>query len=170
MNLEDDSHQSSSVAPDPCPARDPWALARADYLAGGSATEVCERHGLSVSTLRWRARHEGWRRADFRESPVDAPFTERVSLDDPDADVTWDGKAPAADLATSAWLHAQSAIRRGKMIEARGWVRLHRELSDIARHEAKEAKAAASPHRGQFSAALEHSRAKLMESLRATME
>lgn len=29
-----------------------WAAARADYLAGGTAAEVCERHSLSPSTFR----------------------------------------------------------------------------------------------------------------------
>ncbi|WP_262423223.1 hypothetical protein, partial [Brevundimonas denitrificans] len=45
-------------------ARARWAAAKADYLAGGGAPEVCERHGLSLRTFRWRASKEGWRRAD----------------------------------------------------------------------------------------------------------
>lgn len=148
-----------------------WSAARADYLAGGSATEVCERHGLSLSTFRWRARNEGWRRADQPETPVDAPF---VDLEPDDEDWTpppydpfglesadardphrldplspltaLDDDPPAADiyetplqLAELAWAHAARAVRRGRMIEARGWTRLHRELAATRRPTAEEA-------------------------------
>ena len=148
-----------------------WSAARADYLAGGSATEVCERHGLSLSTFRWRARNEGWRRADQPETPVDAPF---VDLEPDDEDwtpppydpfglesagagdphrldplaplTTLDDDPPAADiyetplqLAELAWAHAARAVRRGRMIEARGWTRLHRELAATRRSTAEEA-------------------------------
>ncbi len=152
MNLHHDTPENTATTSGHAP--DPWALARADYLAGGSATEVCERHGLSVSTLRWRARNEGWRRADFRESPIDTPFA--APDDDADEDdIDWNGKAPASDLAISAWLHAQAAIRRGRMIEARGWVRLHRDLSDAARREAAAARYAPSPAVEKASAAIQ---------------
>jgi len=143
-----------------------WAAARADYLAGGSASEVCERHSLPLSTFRWRAQQEGWRRLD---QPAAAPF--HVS-DDPGDYRNWmpasapmddapaDGDAPldpasfpadatpltsssqdqdgddglpaAADLCEKAWWNAARAIRQGRMIEARGWTRLHKELAAIA--------------------------------------
>jgi hypothetical protein len=147
MNHDDQTPEHS--------APDLWALARADYLAGGSATEVCERHGLSVSTLRWRARNEGWRRTDFCESPIDTPFAAPDDDGKEEDDIDWNGKAPASDLAISAWLHAQTAIRRGRMIEARGWVRLHRDLSDAARREAAAARYAASPAVEKASAAIQ---------------
>ena len=156
-----------------------WTAARADYLAGGSAPEVCERHGLSLSTFRWRARNEGWRRADQPDSPIDAPFTDpeaprmhdranwmdfRDTEDADDSDAYGDQAGdlpppvdnsrhfyrhpprqdpepepdetplPAADLCERAWLNAQRAIRLGRMIEARGWVRIHRDLAEIARN------------------------------------
>ena len=38
-----------------------WDLARRDYLAGDSRTQVCDRYGLSPSTFTDRAAHEGWR-------------------------------------------------------------------------------------------------------------
>lgn len=148
-----------------------WSAARADYLAGGSASEVCERHGLSLSTFRWRARNEGWRRADQPETPIDAPF---VDLEPDDDDWTprpydpfgleqsgdreldrvdplksfpsRDDDSPTADihetplqLAELAWAHAARAVRRGRMIEARGWTRLYRELASTRRLTVEEA-------------------------------
>ncbi|MGO4410666.1 MULTISPECIES: hypothetical protein [unclassified Brevundimonas] len=171
---------------------DLWALARADYLAGGSAPEVCERHDLSLSTFRHRARVEGWRRADQVETPVDAPFTEppvtyereydpgdwrnfaeeldrpvpiegirpphddyevhdgfgarpprampATASDHPDFDlqgpseVLLEAYATPGELADLAWLNAEQAIRSGRMIEARGWTRIHRDLAATSRH------------------------------------
>ena len=144
---------------------DLWALARSDYLAGGSAPEVCERHGLSLSTFRWRARHEGWRRADQPETPIDSPYlfdpddgssfenngaeaelerpspTEGLWVPASPAGLTGDADihhiecevASAADLAKETWTKAELAIRRGHMIEARGWTRLHRETLAMTR-------------------------------------
>ncbi|MDP3369724.1 MAG: hypothetical protein Q8M32_07730 [Brevundimonas sp.] len=148
-----------------------WSAARADYLAGGSASEVCERHGLSLSTFRWRARNEGWRRADQPETPIDAPFVDLEPEDDDwtpppydpfglespgDCDLdrvdplapfpSSDDGAPAADiyetplqLAELAWAQAARAVRRGRMIEARGWTRLYRELAATRRLTTEEA-------------------------------
>lgn len=189
----------SSHSESPAPARtrrstDLWALARADYLAGGSAPEVCERHGLSLSTFRHRARVEGWRRADQVETPVDAPFTQPPVIYEreydpgdwrnfaeeldrpapiegmkpppaacPDAYEVHDGfgarpprvapplpphpdfdlhgpcevlieaYATPTELADVAWLNAENAIRAGRMIEARGWTRIHRDLAATSR-------------------------------------
>lgn len=129
-----------------------WGAARADYLAGGSAAEVCERHGLSLSTFRWRARNEGWRRTDQPETPLDAPFVdlepedddwkprpydpfglERSGDDDDDGAPTVDIYETPLQLAELAWAHAARAVRRGRMIEARGWTRLYRELATTRR-------------------------------------
>lgn len=167
----------------PVPARtrrsaDLWALARADYLAGGSAPEVCERHGLSLSTFRYRARTEGWRRADQPETSTDEPFV-LDPINDPDdwrlwahelerpapiegriegqapPDPRWDDEvldlsdafdpeasvdgvagayAEPQELADLAWLNAERAIRSGRMIEARGWTRIHRDLAATSRN------------------------------------
>lgn len=148
-----------------------WSAARADYLAGGSAAEVCERHGLSLSTFRWRARNEGWRRADQPETPVEAPFVDLEPDDDDWSPPPYDpfgleatgeheldrvdtlapfpsddDDPPAVDiyetpqeLAEMAWAHAARAVRRGRMIEARGWTRLYRELASTRRLTAEEA-------------------------------
>ncbi len=126
---------------------DLWALARAEYLAGGSAAEVCERHGLKVSTLRWRARQEGWRRADHPASDPDAPFSDRAVRDIADdadtlATMTLAEVESALYMAAMAWFHTQQAIRRGRMFEARGWVRLHRDLTAIAEAKAATARTA----------------------------
>ena len=166
-------------------SNDLWALARADYLAGGSAPEVCERHGLSLSTFRHRARVEGWRRADQVETPVDAPFVYEREYDpgdwrnfaeeldrpapvegmrpshsdyevhdgfcarppriappqppQPDFDlqgpseILMEAYATPTELADIAWLNAEQAIRAGRMIEARGWTRIHRDLAATSR-------------------------------------
>ncbi|GAD57974.1 hypothetical protein [Brevundimonas abyssalis] len=75
-------------------ARARWAAAKADYLAGGGAPEVCERHGLSLRTFRWRASKEGWRRAD-QPAPFIAPEPE-----------------PAPAAAGRAPCHPGNAVRR----------------------------------------------------------
>lgn len=105
-----------------------WAAARKDYLAGGFAVEVCERHGLSLSTFRWRARTEGWRRSDQPHGAVFEP------LDSYELGFI-DERLPcnAADMARLAWANASKAMIDGKLIEARGWSRLHQDLAAIAK-------------------------------------
>ena len=105
-----------------------WAAARKDYLAGGFAPEVCERHGLSLSTFRWRARTEGWRRSDQPHGAVFEPL-DAYELD------AIDQRLPcnAADMARLAWANASRAMIDGKLIEARGWSRLHKDLETIAK-------------------------------------
>nr|WP_314434273.1 hypothetical protein [uncultured Brevundimonas sp.] len=121
------------IHPPPSHARrsaETWAAARADYLGGASAAEVCERHSLSLSTFRWRARTEGWRRSD---QIVGSPF---APLDEEELDLM-DNSLPlnAADMARLAWSNAARAMREGKLIEARGWTRLHDDLTKIADHD-----------------------------------
>ena len=62
-----------------------WEAARADYLAGQSATDVCRRYGLKLSTFRYRAAADGWRRADQAAteevpSPDGGRFDEALDL------------------------------------------------------------------------------------------
>ena len=104
-----------------------WAAARKDYLAGGFAVEVCERHGLSLSTFRWRARTEGWRRSDQPHGAVFEPL-ENYELDFIDERLPCN----ASDMARLAWANASKAMIDGKLIEARGWSRLHQDLALIA--------------------------------------
>ncbi|WP_159457523.1 hypothetical protein [Brevundimonas sp. SH203] len=105
-----------------------WAAARADYLAGATAAEACERHGLSKSTFRWRARTEGWRRADQPEGSVFEPLG-LAELGHLDTSLPFN----AADMARLAWSHAGRALREGKLIEARGWSRLHNDLTLVVK-------------------------------------
>jgi hypothetical protein len=126
-------------------ARARWAAARADYLAGGGAPEVCERHGLSLRTFRYRASKEGWRRAD-QPAPFTAPDTLEpapaaqavqndplVIPDAPTGAIRDATEAPAPPLTASemvdkAWAMLQAAMAAGRLIEARGWLRLYKEL------------------------------------------
>jgi hypothetical protein len=112
-----------------------WAQAREDYAAGYSAPEVAERYGVGVSTLRERASREGWRRSDLPDPP-------RPSFEDEDA-ADQDPPAPGEDLAAVARKAAARAVRRGRLAEARGWLKLTRELRVLAGEErAKTASAA----------------------------
>lgn len=168
VGMTDDSqYLPDSPPPQTRRSAETWAAARADYLAGGSAAEVCERHSLSLSTFRWRAQQEGWRKMD---QPLSAPFhvtddpgdyrnwmpaptpmdddadagapadTPAAAADDGasvsfshgNEDAYEDALPAAADLCEQAWYNAARAIRHGRMIEARGWTRLHKELAAIA--------------------------------------
>ena len=113
-----------------------WARARADYLAGESASVVCDRYGMRVSTLRNRAAEEGWRRQDQPEpEPVDLEAELEAGLPD------------YADMAAHALIRLNRAILKGHATEAGRWMRLHRTLLDMAR------KPVFLPHRGRGTAA-----------------
>ncbi|MDZ4061885.1 MAG: hypothetical protein U1C75_12010, partial [Brevundimonas sp.] len=99
-----------------------WARARADYLAGESASVVCDRYGMRVSTLRNRAAEEGWRRQDQPEpEPVDLEAELEAGLPD------------YADMAAHALIRLNRAILKGHATEAGRWMRLHRTLLEMAR-------------------------------------
>ena len=136
---------------DTAKARARFAAAKADYLAGGSGPEVCERHGVSLRTFRWRAKKEGWRRADqpapsLAPDPAPDPAPTPPSQDDPlvipDAPTgaSRDGTpAPppltAAQMVETCWSHIQTAVAAGRVIEARSWMRLYKDLKPFARDE-----------------------------------
>ena len=102
-------------------AGSPWSAIREAYLAGEGAPVLAGRHGVSVSAIRTRARDEGWRRRD-------AP-----SVAERDSAWAWEmGPLPATTLAELAWRRLSGAVARGLMQEARGWMRLHRELREEA--------------------------------------
>ena len=144
---------------DTAKARARWAAAKADYLAGGGAPEVCERHGLSLRTFRWRARKEGWRRADqpapfITPEPEPAPPAQDEPLVIPEAPEAPSGtppetgQPPAPPLTTSqmvdtCWSHVQAAVAAGQLIQARGWLRLYRELKPLVPYAEIEARRAA---------------------------
>ena len=125
--MTDDLSNPDSAAPWTRRSPAVWSAARADYLAGGSAAEVCERHGLSLSTFRWRARTEGWRLADQPHGEVFVPLDDR-NLAFMDAGLPCN----SSDMARLAWSNASRAMRDGKLIEARGWTRLHNDLAAMA--------------------------------------
>ncbi|MBL0948238.1 hypothetical protein [Brevundimonas sp.] len=99
-----------------------WARARADYLAGESASVVCDRYGMRVSTLRNRAAEEGWRRQD---QPAPEPVDLEAEMEQ--------GLPDYADMANHALIRLNRAILKGHATEAGRWMRLHRTLLDIAR-------------------------------------
>ena len=101
-----------------------WARARADYLGGDAAETVCLRHGLALSTLRQRARAEGWRRQDQVDpEPVDLEVEIEAGLPD------------YGDIARHALVRMNRAVLAGRAPEAAGWMRIHRQMLDLARAE-----------------------------------
>lgn len=129
-----------------------WAAAKADYLAGGSAAEVCELHGLKLSTFRYHAKQGGWRRADQPApfiapdpEPEPAPAEQDQPLVIPDAPPGASRDAPpltAARMADKAWSMLQAAVAAGRLIQARGWMRLYKDLQPFVREEADAARRA----------------------------
>lgn len=99
-----------------------WARAREDYLAGDAAETVCARHGLALSTFRQRARVGGWRREDQVDpEPVDLAFELEAGLPD------------YGDIARHALVRMNRAVLAGRAPEAAGWMRIHRQMMDLAR-------------------------------------
>ena len=98
-----------------------WTLIRARYDAGESAPVLAARHGISVSSIRTKARQQGWRR-------IDAPMAFHVE-DDPDLLEP----RPALELADIAWRRMSDAVVGGRLMESVGWFRLHRELRGEAK-------------------------------------
>jgi len=90
-----------------------WAEARADYLNGFTAEAVCRRHDLGLRALRWRARRDGWRRAD------------QIDPDPMDDDLSVFEDIEADDLADMARLRMAAAVSRGQATEALRWRRIH---------------------------------------------
>ena len=101
-----------------------WERARADYLAGLPAPQVCRRHGVGLSTLRDRAAREGWRR-------VDQPWTPPDRLDPDDEgralELSVDGDLDRVDPRQLSWVAARRmmrAVMRGDAVEALRWRRV----------------------------------------------
>ncbi|MBG7615807.1 hypothetical protein IWC96_11025 [Brevundimonas sp. BAL450] len=119
-----------------------WAAARDEYLAGSPAEAVCRRHDLRLSTFRRHAREQGWRRMD--QEP-DAPSPQDDPLVIPDGPSGASRDAPQRDqqatpltavqMVEKAWSHVQAAVAAGRLIEARGWLRLYKDLKPFARYE-----------------------------------
>ncbi|MFN3816583.1 hypothetical protein [Brevundimonas sp.] len=128
-----------------------WTAAREEYLAGATAEAVCRRHDLRLSTFRRYLQEGGWRRMDQPDAPEEPPPEPPTAQDDPlvipDAPTgaSRDGtEAPltAAQMVDKCWSHVQAAVAAGRLIEARGWLRLYKDLKPIARLEEIEAREA----------------------------
>jgi hypothetical protein len=100
-----------------------WDHARREYLAGVTATVVCQRYGMSLSSFRLHARVGGWRRMD--QSDCDA--APEAGEYHPDDNVSF------ADLADEAFLNIRRALGLGRASEASTWMRVYDKLADRAR-------------------------------------
>ncbi|WP_426040980.1 hypothetical protein [Brevundimonas sp. TWP2-3-4b1] len=102
---------------------DYWDHARREYLAGVTATTVCQRYGISLSSFRMHARVGGWRRMDQPATEVPPEAGEYH----PDDNVSF------ADLAGQAFLNIRRALGTGRAAEASTWMRVYDKLADRAR-------------------------------------
>ncbi|MFN3815197.1 hypothetical protein [Brevundimonas sp.] len=129
----------------PAPPRRPtgdarrWSAARTEYLAGAEAEAVCRRHDIRTATFLRLAGEQGWRRPE----PTPAPAVQNQPLVIPEAPpgAIRDGMEAAtpltaAQMADKAWAMLQAAVAAGRLIEARGWMRLHKDLQPCIREEA----------------------------------
>ncbi|HEX8660262.1 MAG TPA: hypothetical protein VF686_00240 [Brevundimonas sp.] len=115
QNWRDDGH-GRRTAPD-----EVWAAVREDYLAGLSAYEVCERHGVRLTAMRNRAAREGWRRSD-------QPWAPRNRLDPEDEGVALEAriggdlnKVELRELSYIASRRMMRAVLRGDAMDALRW-------------------------------------------------
>ena len=107
-----------------------WTAARTEYLAGADPEVVCRRHDIRTATFLRLAGEQGWRRPD----PEPAPAVQSEPLVIPEAPQP--SGLTAAQMADKAWAMLSAAVAAGRLIEARGWLRLHRELQPFVREEA----------------------------------
>ena len=120
-----------------------WAAAKDEYLAGSPAEAVCRRHDLRLSTFRRHAQQQGWRRMDQPEP--DAPPQQDEPLVIPEAPEAPSAPAPltTSQMVDTCWSHVQAAVAAGQLIQARGWLRLYRELKPLVPYAEIEARRAA---------------------------
>lgn len=130
-------------APRPRPSQSARAFsaARAEYLAGAEPEAVCRRHDIRTAYFLRIAGEQGWRRPDPAPEPTPAVQDEPLVI--PEAPQPSD--LTAAQMAAMAWSHVQAALAAGRQIEARGWLRIHKDLQphiraeEAALHEAEQA-------------------------------
>ncbi len=107
-----------------------WSVIRAAHAAGVSVAALARRHRLAPSTIYRRAKREGWRRADDRESSPergvpghDVPGQDVPGRDDREARRAESGSparrlvSPAGELAKLRVLAARLRERLETMIE-----------------------------------------------------
>ena len=137
----------SIVRTPPAPRRRPsqsaraFAAARAEYLAGAEPDAVCRRHDIRLAYFLRIAGEQGWRRPDPAQpaAPDPAPAPQNQPLVIPEASQASSGTPKpltAAQMADKAWAMLSAAVAAGRLIEARGWLRLYKELKPFAREEA----------------------------------
>jgi len=104
-----------------------WEALQERYLAGESAVGLAQLFGVALSTVRTRARQEGWRREDGPDPEIATPPT----LDE----LARDGRPNFGVMADTAMRRAAHAVRQGQLHEALGWTRVGRSLGAAARRE-----------------------------------
>jgi len=102
-----------------------WEALKERYLNGEAAVGLAALFGVSLSTVRTRAREEGWRRADGPDPEIAAPPT----LDE----LSRAGRPNFGVMADTAMRRAAHAVREGQLHEALGWTRVGRSLAATAR-------------------------------------
>jgi len=119
-----------------------WAAAKDEYLAGSPAEAVCRRHDLRLSTFRRHAQQQGWRRMDQPEP--DAPPAQDEPLVIPETPQVLSGTPlTTSQMVDTCWSYVQAAVAAGQLIQARGWLRLYRELKPLVPYAEIEARRAA---------------------------
>ena len=110
-----------------------WAVIREDYLRGDTQPGLAERFGVGVSTIRDRARREGWRKRD-------QPSALSPALDLLPSPAGSEPMRPAVACVADAYRAADDALRAGRFVEAqrclaiaRGFERLAARADGLAR-------------------------------------
>jgi hypothetical protein len=91
-----------------------WAAIRGDYLLGRSQDDLALHYGVGRSTIRDRARREGWRRCDQPEPPS-PPLDRPEPGYDPVPDELM---RPPVEVIADAYRRADLALRSGRTAEA----------------------------------------------------
>lgn len=94
-----------------------WARARDEYLAGESAPTVCARFDIGLSSFRERARLDGWRRTDMKDSTLTGGRTALAA------------GASYLDLAAEAGMRLRDALARGRAADVVSWMRVQDQLA-----------------------------------------
>ena len=118
---------------------------------------MCERHGLSLRTFRWRARKGGLApRRPARPllapdpDPPPSPPGQNDPLVIPEAPEAPSGTPlTTSQMVDTCWSHVQAAVAAGQLIQARGWLRLYKELKPLVPYAEIEAREAAESAAGE---------------------
>jgi hypothetical protein len=133
----------SAPRPRPSQSARAFSAAKAEYLAGAEAGVVCRRHDIRPAYFLRMAGAQGWRRPDpAPPPPAPPPAAQDEPLVIPEAPQAPCGTPQpsglsAAQMADKAWTMLAAAVAAGRLIEARGWMRLYKELKPFAREDAE---------------------------------